>query len=298
MRRAAAVLAIMLAASTAHAEPSPADKETARELFNQGKDAQKAGDKAAALEKFKAAHDLAATPITALELAKAQAALNHLVAARDVALSVARLPSGASESDRAKEARAAAAKLAESIYPRIATLTIVVNRAATVTLDGETLTAREGYRVDPGPHKLTGQIGNGPLATSDLELAEGERRTTTLDVTAPADTPPAPPPPPPALVPPPPRRAPSPLLWIGLGGAVVGTGVGTVTGILALSKASTSACQDTRCTATGRSDISDGRTFATVSTIAFSVAVAGAIVAAYAFFVKPDRAASLQSPVQ
>jgi hypothetical protein len=292
------VLALtMVSTCSASADPRPTDKETARELFNQGKEARAAGDLAQALEKFTAAHQLVATPITALELARTHAALLHLVIARDIALSVARIPPPATESERAKEARIAAARLAESIYTRIATLTVVVDvtppgQQAILKLDGveiSTLTATDGYRLDPGAHTLTGQVGAGPVTSAQIDLAEGERRSVELNVVAPAPPPPVPPAsasPTHAVS----EKSKSPLLWVGLASAGVGAGVGTVAGILALGKASTTSCHDTLCTPGGRSDISDGRTFATVSTIAFGVALAGAALAAYGFFAKPHRA--------
>ncbi len=292
VRRAACALIFVLAATgSARADPTPADKETARELFNQGKEAHATGDVERALEKLTAAHKLAATPITALELARVHAELHHLVVARDIALSVARMPEGKTESDRAKEARRAAAQLAESIHARIPTLTIVVNvtppgREATIALDGKELPTLSGeipYRLDPGAHEVTARIGDGPMASVHVDLAEGETRSVSLDVTA-------------ASAAEPPRPAPqtrSPvLLWTGIASAAAGTLIGTATGIAALEKASTHACRDTSCTPEGRSDISAGRTFATVSTIAFGVAIVGAGVAVYALVSRNGKTAS------
>lgn len=73
----------------------------------------------------------------------------------------------------------------------------------------------------------------------------------------------------------------NPLVYIGFGTAAAGVAVGTITGILALSKASTSECEGTRCTSDGIKDIDSGKTLALVSTIGFGVAILGAGVGIY-----------------
>jgi hypothetical protein len=79
----------------------------------------------------------------------------------------------------------------------------------------------------------------------------------------------------------------SPLVWAGLGVGVVGLGVGTVTGILALGKSSTvkNECSGTTCPLSAKNDVDSGRTVATISTIGFVVGGVGAAVAAVGFFV-------------
>lgn len=77
------------------------------------------------------------------------------------------------------------------------------------------------------------------------------------------------------------RHGTSPLVYAGFGTAIVGVGVGAVTGILALGKASSvsSACPDHACRDEGAlGDVDSGRTFGTVSTVAFIAAGVGAAV--------------------
>jgi hypothetical protein len=196
--------------------------------------------------------------------------------------------------------------LAESIYVRIPTLTIVVTvtpagREATITLDGKALPPRIAdvpYRLDPGPHRLTGQVGNGPMAIAEFDLVEGEKRAVALEVTAPPPERQAAPLEEPKSWPTAaPKKGSSVLLWGGLVTAAIGTVVGTATGVAALDKASTKSCRDTFCTPEGRSDISAGRTFATISTIAFGVAIVGVGVAVYALISKGSTTSSSASRI-
>lgn len=92
------VLALALAAGAPGACPcayaqarSAADIAQARELFNDGIDRREKGDVAGAIEKLRAAHALAATPITGMELGRTYLAMGRLVEAREVFLGVGRL---------------------------------------------------------------------------------------------------------------------------------------------------------------------------------------------------------------
>ena len=86
---------ILLAAVTTKfswAAPTQADRETARTLMDQADAQFEAKSYAEALKLYQAAHDLMGVPTTGLEVAKARAALGQLVEARDMALSVTRIP--------------------------------------------------------------------------------------------------------------------------------------------------------------------------------------------------------------
>ena len=88
-----AVLTASLAARAAHADPNAADRETARELMQQGRDLRDKNDLKGALQRFKAADDIMHVPTTALPLAQVQADLGLLVEARDtLASSLRRTP--------------------------------------------------------------------------------------------------------------------------------------------------------------------------------------------------------------
>src|SRR5580658_3205648 len=120
-------------------QPSAVDVAQARDLFNQGLRLREKGDANGAVEKLKAAHALANTPITGLELGKTYELVGKLVEAREVLLSIGRLPVQPSETARSTAARIEAARLAEDLRPRIPTLTVKITgapaSAVTVSID-------------------------------------------------------------------------------------------------------------------------------------------------------------------
>src|ERR1700722_14015621 len=85
-------LALLLATTTASAEPTAADRATARTLMQQGRDLRDKGDLKEALKRFQGADDAVHAPSTALELARTQVALSLLVEARDTLAAIRRLP--------------------------------------------------------------------------------------------------------------------------------------------------------------------------------------------------------------
>lgn len=308
--------AVVLASSfslggTALAQPTMTDKETARELFREGQELREKGDHEAAVEKLSRAHALVGTPITAVELARTHVELKHFVQARELLLSVARIPASANESEQTRAARREAAEISDQLRPRIATLKIALvrvppERTPQVSVDGVTVApaALPGYRVDPGRHEVIARVGQGAPARTEVTVGEGETKDVSLAPEVLDE--PAPPPPPAnehaAPLSPPPAISTrtdetSSLVYIGFGLGAVGLTVGTITGVLALSKAGTSECEGTRCTSAGISDIESGRTLALVSTISFVAGVAGAGLGIYGLtFGSPKRTAVQLGP--
>jgi hypothetical protein len=312
-------LSLLLAASlatapvwsrVAHAEPTAADMETARDLFKEAKKLRDAGDLKGALEKFKAAHALAGTPITGVELGRTYAALGQLVEARETFLEVVRMPPAAKESDYAKAARAEAAKLEAEIAPRIPSITVKLSgvpdgATATVTIDGAVIPAAaigQPRKVNPGKHVIAAKIGEGNASTIEITLAEKESKDAQLAVEAPATTTTTPTTnsttsgttsattgtttsttPPPAATSQGTHL--SPWFWVGV--ALTGTGVvtGAITGLVSTSKASTvkSECNDTHCPPSAQSDIDGAKATGTIATVSFIVAGVGAGIAIVAF---------------
>ena len=283
------------AALAQQAQPNAADLETARALFKQGKDLRATGNPAdlrAALEKFTAAHTYAATPLTALELGRTHAALGQLVEAREMLLSVGRLKVQPDETEKSAAARSEAAELAEQLRPRIPGVSVKVQSTApegktTLTVDGAAITIVGGTatrKLNPGDHVLVAKAGVGPDVQKTVTLKEGEMQDVVLAPTY-AEGPAAP-----IVTSPPARRtdatAPSgggtgrTLVVVGAVAAGVGIAAGSVTGVVALSKASSvkDACPDkTLCTSSSaQSDYKSGRTLGTLSTVSFIVAGAGA----------------------
>jgi hypothetical protein len=285
-------------------EPSAADLESARELYKEGKELRSKGDLKGALEKFKAAHAYGGTPVTGLELGKTHMQLGELVEAREIFLSVGRMKVQSDETEKSVAARTEAADLAEQLKGKIATVVVKVSGTkdtAQVTVDGANAPVVSGTatrRINPGQHVVVARAGS-LEKKENVTLGEGETKEVAIALDGSATTnggtgggng----------------KDAPQPdgdgkrsihfATWIGLGVAVVGAGVGTVTGILALGKSSNvkDACVGLSCPESARPDVEDGRTVATISTISFIAAGAGVALAAVGYFVlsKPSSSKS------
>lgn len=324
LRRASATLAALLvvsAGATSLAQPTPppssaapagptplsppspsaADLESARELFKEGRELRQSGDLQRALERFKAAHAYGQTPVTALELGRTHIQLGELVEGREVLLSVARMKVQPDETEKSAAARADAADLADEAKKRIPTLSMKITGVAEdstpqVTVDGAVVPVVGLVAIrkaNPGKHTVVARLGTREQ-TRAVDLVEGKTQDVTLDLSgagavgptggapggndATATTP----------------RAISPLTWIGLGVGVIGVGVGSVFGIVALGKASDvkDACSGTRCPPSSKDDVDSGRSAATISTVGFVVGGAGLVAAAIGYFAlsKPSAA--------
>jgi len=288
-----ALLAGALGFSTvALADPSAADKETARSLMNEGRAARDRGDLKGALKSFSGADAIMHVPTTGLEVAKTQAALGLLVEARDTALRVSRIPEKPGEPGPFKQARDAASTLNDDVESRIPSLTVNVKNVpdgmtATVTLDDTTLPAEllgEPRKLDPGHHVVVAKAGKVD-GKQEVDVAEKEQKRVTIELpaqpapeTTTTETPPAQETPPPAA---PTKSGFSKGLMIGgfaLGGAGLVSGV--ITGVLSMSKTSSikssPACAGNSCGPPEYNDISSAKSMATISTISFIVAGAGA----------------------
>ena len=68
---ASVVGAVLAPSRAARAEPTAADRETARALMQDGRDLRDQGDKSSALARFRAADDIMHVPSTAIRVAKA-----------------------------------------------------------------------------------------------------------------------------------------------------------------------------------------------------------------------------------
>ncbi len=273
----------------AFGQRSAADIETARQLYNQGVELRDRGDHAGALEKFKAAHALGNTPITGVELCKTHAALKQPVEAREVCLSVARIPPLAGETDRSREARSEAGRVAEDVKPMMAGLRVRIfgvpkGRDPTVLVDGAPMPLEAigvPRAVNPGTHAVSARVGQGAETRATIDVREGETREIQLTVQAPPPSEPPPPaaaPPPqgqPMYAPPPKEKKSSGLATMGWGLAATGLLFGTIGGVVALDAKGD---LDDNCTelegtpVCGRDDhgtLDRAKTWATISTVGF-----------------------------
>jgi hypothetical protein len=308
-RLAAWLLAAAMIAPSAAWATSPEDLASARELVKQGREARKAQDLVGALEKFKAAYALAQTAVTAIELARTEEALGQLVEAREMCLSIARMPVEADETHLSTDARAEAADLAQKLAPRIPSIVVRVaglsqGEAAEVSVDGARVPPEslgETRKVDPGTHAVAVKRGD-ETESSQVTVGEGENKEVILTLKAlPAhqggihvepppprhDQPPPPPPPPPSHT----------AAYVAFGVAGAGIAVGAVTGLMAVSGASTLSheCPDYRCPPSAHGDLDSTTTLGTVSTITFGVGIVAAVVGIYSLSSHATPASSASS---
>jgi hypothetical protein len=292
-----------LAAPAFAGEPTAADSESALQLYKEGKAMREGGDQQGALAKLKAAYALVQTPITAIELGKTQIALGLLVEAREVLLSVPRIPVRTNESTKAAEARVESEALAAELRPRLASITVRPKGATDgppkISVDGVVVppdAATVPRVVNPGAHVVVVEA-NGQRVQADVTLTDGQSRDVEVELPAREVTPPPVTPPPQPL---PVQSKPttvSPLVYIGFGTAIVGLGIGTTTGILTLSSAGTlkDTCRDGRCPASAQSDIDSTSTTGTISTIAFTVGAVGLVVGVVGLVIGGNHAAPPQT---
>jgi hypothetical protein len=280
------VLAVAAFASSARAQTSAADRETARHLMDEGYAALDKGDRKAALDRFVAADSLVHAPTTGVAVAKAQRALGMLLEARETALEVTRVAPTPSDPHAFVVARAEAQSMSDALADRIPALRIVVRGAddATVSVDGVSVPRASlvaPRRLDPGPHHVEARAG-ALRGSADVTLAEGESRDVVLDLAQPATPAANPPSEPPDERPQTTAGGPKAwrtAAWVGLGVGAAGIVTGTVTGLLAVSAKSSAlngGCAGNRCPPSTYGNLDDAQRFGDVSTVAFIVGGVGA----------------------
>jgi hypothetical protein len=293
----AALLAVAIGSSSlvAFAEPTAAQKETARTLMKEGRTRREKGDHKGALEAFTGADEIMRVPTTGFEVGKEQLELGMLVEARDTFLRVSRVPEEKGEPAPFAEARKQAKDFAAQIEPRIPTLEIKITAPdgaeVKVTIDGNPVPKAAlalPHRLNPGAHEIVAMSG-AVKRKATIELKESETKETALDLTPTAEEAAAPPPPP--EVEPKPEKPEQPiatggtstLTWVGFGVAGAGVIAGSITGFIAMSKTSSAKdqCDGSRCPPSTHDDLSSARSMATISTISFIVAGVGIGVGVY-----------------
>lgn len=293
---------------TAFAQRSAADIESARQLYNQGMELRDKGDAKGALEKFKAAHALGNTPLTGIELCKMHASLAQPVEAREVCLGVGRIPPLAGETSRSQDARNEAARVAEEMKSKIASVRLQVTgvppgREPTVMVDGAHVpnaALGELRAVNPGRHDVTAKVGSGAETRTTFDVSPGESKIISLPVQAP--------PPEAEPVGPPgggyttPRRDRSSngLATAGFVVGGIGLGLGAITGLVAMSGESKleDRCKSKVCGPDEHDELDSAKRWGTVSTVTFiigGVAMLGGIIATVTR-PKSSAATALPSP--
>ncbi|HEY6463680.1 MAG TPA: hypothetical protein VIY73_26105 [Polyangiaceae bacterium] len=302
---AAGVLAASLAVPcAARAQSSPQDQAVAQSLYDEAKKLMAAGKWSDACPKLEESQRLDPAPVTEFYLADCYERAGRTASAWTTFLDLAakeHATGGAKSAEREKVAR----DRAKALEPKLSQLAVDVPAAArvpglVVKRDGEAV--RDGQwgapvAVDPGKHTVEASAP-GKKAWSATQDVQGAGTTTTVHVEAlpdaPVEAPPAAvaatapatslPSTPPADMP----SGPSPLRTVGLvvgGVGVAGLAVGTVFGVIALSKnsaANSGNCGGSLggandCNQTGVNDRSSAVTAGNVSTVAL---IAGGVLAA------------------
>ena len=310
--RALLVTAFVLAVAPAHAQPSATDRETARAAMDEGDRRFERKDYAGALASYQAAHAIMGVPTTGYEVAKAQVALGLLVDGRDTALAVVRIPLKPGEPQVFAKARADAGALADSLVDRIPSIEVHVTGLAPdvdagVKIDDAELSAAmraAPRKVNPGVHvvlvhaagyaddRRQVEVAERAHVVVDVAMRPGDAATPPLVAPTPAA---APPPAPPPDAPPASRPAPV-LAYTALAIGGVGLGVGAVTGVMSLSRASDakSQCSGNVCPSSAQGNIDASRNYAWVSDVGFGIGVVSAAVGTWLLLSRADGSSSGQ----
>ena len=314
--RGALLLALLLSAGLAQAQPSAAQKETARGLMAEGRELRDRGDLASALTRFNAADSLMGVPTTGFEVASTQAQLGKLVEARETLQRVLAIAVSPDDPEPFNEALRKARALDQQLQARIASLRFVVRglkegETVELSVDGENVPKAMlnlPLRVNPGHHTVVARarqrelrrdvdVAEGQSVPVALELANDDAKPVAAPTSAPTAATPAA-----AEAPQSPRTASTAsrglptLAYVGGGVALAGLVVGSVTGISAISHKNDAkkACVNGDCPPSTWSDLDSARSMATVSTVGFVVGAIGAVVGAGAFLLDGDDAGPRQ----
>lgn len=280
--------------SLARAEPSPGDREASRSMMREGERRFEDKDYEGALRAYEGAHAIMNVPTTGYAVAKARAALGKLMEARDAAVLVVRMPKRGDESVPFTNARADAEKLAAELESRIPSLEIRIegppSSEAVVDLDGARVAPallNLPRKVNPGKHVIQASApGLGPTRR-EVTLTEGQTEvvklvltasgesaasgTATADRTAGAE-------PATASAQESGHRL-SPLVYVGFGAGAAGVVVGSIFGVMHLSKVSSikdDYCGGgTACRPGFEAAVDDARPSAMIANIGFAVGAVG-----------------------
>jgi hypothetical protein len=286
-----ALAALCAALVVSVAAPSRADddaenKAAARTLGIQGVQLADAGKCPEAIEKLQRAESLHHAPTILGRLGECQVAVGKVVEGTENLNSVVREQLAPNAPKVFHDAQDRAQKVLATATAKIAHLTINILPAdakATVTVDSQPIPAAligAERPSNPGTVQVSATAVGYKQADQSVTLAEGGHQEVTLTlerdpnaVVAPPATgavaPVAPVPPPDAG---PKKSNTAAYVLLGVGGA--GILVGSITGVVALSKASD--CPNKTCPTQG--DLNSARSMAGISTVGFGVGIVGVVV--------------------
>jgi hypothetical protein len=273
------VASAWLVVGVARADPTDADRATARSLAREGLEAQQHSQYAIAADRFSRADALVHAPTLLLGLARAQVALGSLVTAHETYERILREPLQPHAPAVFGKALEDAKRELAALTPRLAWVTIRVEgvESPDVTIDDVRVpVAALGVRrtCDPGSHSVKASAKGYAVAERMFDVAEGGEQSVTLSMeplpAAPAAV---------VMTSVPetvmPVRTKLAIASLGLGAA--GLITGSVAGILVLTKHATLSRECTNgCPLDDSSELYTYRTLANLSTGAMIVAGVGA----------------------
>lgn len=271
-------------AGVSWAEPTAADRATARSLAGEGYQALQDKDYATAADRFSRADALVHAPTLMIDWARSLAGLGKLVEAQERYEQIVREGVEPKAPKSWQRALSDAAAELSQLKPRLAWITISVSGGdgARVTIDGvEVPPAAIGVRraVNPGSLHISVEAKGFSSQQKTLELREGAEGAAEFNLEPDPDAKEPRPAPvqPLASVPVKPRN-PTPM-YVAFGASAAGLAVGLVSGGLFLSKRSDlkGVCNsDGKCQSSHSDTLQQYNTFGTISVVGYGVAVAGA----------------------
>jgi hypothetical protein len=300
-------LALLVLNGSAQAQPSAAQRETARELMAEARRLHERGDLKGALARFSAADAIMNVPTTTFEVAETQAELGKLIEARESLLRLLGTPRRPSDPEPFNEARAKALALSQQLVARIGAIVVTVSGVSEadgldVRIDDELVpkeTLGLRLRVNPGTHQIIAR-SQGRELSQEVDVAEGQVLEVSLRFAQPplppvADEPRATAPPAsrekprsrvtagrtpaPSSIPrtSPPQRSTSELVYLGAGVGTLGTALGVVGGVSAVlhKKSAETGCTNNVCPPSTWRDLQTAHNMATVSNVGFAIGGVG-----------------------
>jgi hypothetical protein len=302
MRPWLVLAAALLCAPPARAQDDAAEKALAESLFQQGRDAMKAGRVPEACRLFEQSQRLEPKVGTLLNLALCHEDEGKTASAWAEFTEVATLAKRREETERAELAQSHAAELEKKLSRVV--LSSRSSGPKEILLDGRTLDPGVlgiALPLDPGAHVIVVSAPEKQRWTLQFDVPVGPA---TIEVVIPPleDAPAAAPPP----APPPPVAAPAPpasvhddlredsgvpvLAWVGFGAGGIGLLTGVIAGAASLSMTSSiqDGCVENLCPPEEADRLSTANTVANVANVGFAVAGLGAIVGVIALVLMDD----------
>ncbi|MBL8744669.1 MAG: tetratricopeptide repeat protein, partial [Myxococcales bacterium] len=167
-------------------EPTEADRKEAKRLYAEARKLKADGKLDEAVERYRRAHELAPTPVTRLDLARALAEQSKLLEARGLVQSVPDMAVTKTETLKSKQARLEADSLARELTARIPTVALKgIADGQEVAIDGKPMSKEllsAPIALDPGPHVATVRVGE---KTAETPFALNEREAKSIDLLLP-----------------------------------------------------------------------------------------------------------------